>query len=485
MTIKVNTVVSSQLPEFVREDYPAFTHFLEAYYKFLSENENRSLEAINDIDTSTNAFVQNFKETLNIYGEANYPHIDNVLLTKKIKQLYTAKGTEPSIKFLMKILFDKNVQISYPWDQVLKPSDGKWQQETSIFISNVVGDANDLVGKTAFISATNSKIAIYVKYIQQIRDDVFEIFIDKNYYGNISVGNELSYDGVSGEIISTTTGYSIEKPGANFKVGDLITGTTVIGSLPIDQLLKVTSVDSNGGITGISIVKFNAGYSDEFFLLTSKDSRTNQSNVSVSKNNATQFSIPDDSSLDKYRDYGYIIDPNYWNVPYTNPTYAGTLIREFFQQTPNNQANISDFALIRFKIGAIARYQGYYTSNDGFLDDIIKIQDSYYYQKYSYLITLDERLQDYKAILKSYLHTAGTALFSEYQIQNTYKPGINGSISVDEYISKATYRTVNRSFTNEYVSANSIGGTIRINPYDAEQYFVDTYNPETYQTFTG
>jgi hypothetical protein len=321
--------------------------------------------------------------------------------------------------------------------------------------------------------------------VQEIRTGVFEVFIDKNYYGTISVDDTLSYDGVTGKILSTTTGYVVEKPGAGFKLGDLITGTTVIGSTTIDQLLKVTEIDSNGGIVGISIVKFNGGYSDQFFLLTSKENRVNQSSLSLTKDSALQFTVPDESSLDKYRDYGYMIDPNYWNIPYSNPTYAGTLIREFFSQTPNNQANVSDFALIRFKIGAVARYQGYYTSNDGFLDDIIKIQDSKYYQKYSYLLTLDERLQDYKAILKSYLHTAGTALFAEYQIQNTYKSNITGSISVDEYISKATYRTLNRSFTNEFVSADSLGGRIRINPYDAEQYFEETYNPETYQTFTG
>jgi hypothetical protein len=486
MTVNINTIVSSQLPEFVREDYPAFTQFLEAYYKFLAQDEGRILEDTTDIDRSADAFVEYFKNSLNVYGESNYPYIDNALFTKKIKQLYTAKGSEPAIKFLFKVLFNKEAQVSYPWDQVLKASDGKWQQETSIFVSLTSGQPNTLVGKRVYLYSQNVKIAVYVTRTQEIRPNVYELFIDKNYYGTISVGDALNYDGVNGTVIATTTGYVIEKPGSGYKVGDLITGTTVIGSIEVDQLLKVTAVNNNGGITRLSIVKFNAGYSDQFFLLTSKQSTLNQSTIELRKNGSLQFSIPDESNLDKYRDYGYIIDPNYWDVPYSNPTYTGTLIREFFEQTPNNQGDVSNFALIRFKIGAVARYQGYYTSNDGFLDDVVKIQDSYYYQRYSYLITLDERLQDYKAILKSYLHTAGTALFAEYQIQNTYKPGISGSISVDEYISKATFRTRNKSIINQYVSADDQGGRIRIDPYDAEQYFLeDTYNPETYQTFTG
>ena len=91
----------------------------------------------------------------------------------------------------------------------------------------------------------------------------------------------------------------------------------------------------------------------------------------------------------------------------------------------------------------------------------------------------------YKIYLKSFIHSAGLALYGEYQIQNTYNPGITGKIYVDQYTDKAVFKTINKTITKEFVSVNGAGGRITINPYDLESYFENTYNPETYSTFTG
>jgi hypothetical protein len=64
------------------------------------------------------------------------------------------------------------------------------------------------------------------------------------------------------------------------------------------------------------------------------------------------------------------------------------------------------------------------------------IQDSYRYQKYSYLITVDEKLEAYKSLIKSYLHPAGTALFGEYQIQNNFMAGVSATQELNKKIKK-------------------------------------------------
>lgn len=484
MTIKLKTVVSGQLPDFVREDYPLFTEFLEAYYDYLDQYEKRDLNDIRDLDNTVDSFIAYFKSELNIFGESSYDNIDQQLLLRKIKELYTSKGAEPAYKFLFKVLFNKNADISYPWNQVLKASDGKWKQETSIFVQIDSGNAEDLPGNNITIFGTNTRVKVYVERVALARNNVYEVFINKNYYGSINVNDTVKFGTFSGKIIPTTVKYVIENPGSGYKIGDIITASTIAGTTTINSLLKVTQINSNGGIVKLSTIKFGAGYSDDFFVLAAKSSFTNSSSITISKNAIQQFSIPDNSYLEKYTDFGYVINPNFAAVPYSDPTYAGTLLREFYTDTLNNQTS-TNYSLIRFVTGAVAKYQGYYTSNDGFLDDAIKIQDSYYYQKYSYLITIDERLSDYKTILKSYIHAAGTALFGEYQIQNAYAPGISGELFVDEYKSKATFTTINKNITNEFILTNDTGGRIRIDPYDAENYFDATYNPETYQNFTG
>jgi hypothetical protein len=46
---KLSSVVSRQIPEFIREDYPTFVAFVEAYYKYL-QDQGVDLTAVKDID---------------------------------------------------------------------------------------------------------------------------------------------------------------------------------------------------------------------------------------------------------------------------------------------------------------------------------------------------------------------------------------------------------------------------------------------------
>ena len=71
-------------------------------------------------------------------------------------------------------------------------------------------------------------------------------------------------------------------------------------------------------------------------------------------------------------------------------------------------------------MGALVKYPGYFESNNGFISDSIFIQDSRYYQAFSYVLKVDERLSSYKSAVKTMLHPAGMALFSEFNINNSY-----------------------------------------------------------------
>ena len=47
---KISTLVSRQIPEFVREDYPTFVAFVEAYYEWL-QTQLVDLAEVKDIET--------------------------------------------------------------------------------------------------------------------------------------------------------------------------------------------------------------------------------------------------------------------------------------------------------------------------------------------------------------------------------------------------------------------------------------------------
>jgi len=61
---------------------------------------------------------------------------------------------------------------------------------------------------------------------------------------------------------------------------------------------------------------------------------------------------------------------------------------------------------------------GYWKNNKGFVSDIMNIQDSYYYQDFSYEILVDRMLSVYEKIVKDLIHPSGIALFGRFRLKN-------------------------------------------------------------------
>jgi hypothetical protein len=493
---KLKTIVDRQLPEFVREDYPRFNAFVKAYFAYLDLTDERNLEELRDIDKTVYEYIIYINNEI---GFSNSPNatIDNIdprLFLRKSKSLFKSKGTEEAYRFLFKILFNKTVDISYPWDIVLKSSDGVWKQDTSIFVNVTSGNISSVLGNEIIIQTSGRQVKVSCERYELVRDNIYEVFIDKNFYGNIGINNTVTAGTMVGVTLSTTADYTILIPGKGYKVGDFIEGTVQVGDVTIRQLLKVTKVDGSekkdnkgdgviGGVEKFSIVKYGCGYLSDFILNASKSSlNLPNSKVELSKNSFPVLSYADDNYIGKYTESGAVSYPNYWDPVYSDPTYAGEIINLFSQTTAN--ANFTsdepNYVFIKFDLGAVTKYQGYYVSNSGFLDDAIKLQDSKYYQKYSYLLSSDQSLESYDSYIKSSVHPAGTAMFGEYQITNEYNPQISAELIIDEYISMATFRTINKDIDNEYVSMSDRGGA-RLNSYDLD--FVEpTHNPSVAST---
>jgi hypothetical protein len=70
---KVSLLINRQVPEFVREEYPVFISFLEAYYEFLENKQGtkkndlltkaKELKDISDVDISIEDFEEQFLNT--------------------------------------------------------------------------------------------------------------------------------------------------------------------------------------------------------------------------------------------------------------------------------------------------------------------------------------------------------------------------------------------------------------------------------------
>jgi hypothetical protein len=187
--LKTSILVNRQVPEFVREDYPLFIAFLEAYYEFLETKQGtqnndltqqaKNLRTISDVDDSLDKFESNFFNTYASLIPRDVA-VDKEFLIKNVLPLYLSKGSEASFKFLFRLLFNDEVTILQPRNNILRASDGKWTVDNilkietdirSIYVANGnTSSTATTTGNTTFILAQqvdSDKIQVYVNNVLQ------------------------------------------------------------------------------------------------------------------------------------------------------------------------------------------------------------------------------------------------------------------------------------------------------------------------------
>jgi hypothetical protein len=174
--LKTSLLVNRQLPEFVRDEYPLFQSFLEAYYEFL-ENEqgnqkndliakSKDLRFASDVDASVSSFEDNFFNTYASLVPRDV-QVTKEFLIKNVLPLYLSKGSEKSFKFLFRLLFSDEVELIYPKDNILRASDGKWT------VDNIINIETD-VRSIHVADGTNTAYTI----AQSVNPGEIEVFVD-------------------------------------------------------------------------------------------------------------------------------------------------------------------------------------------------------------------------------------------------------------------------------------------------------------------
>ena len=88
-----------------------------------------------------------------------------------------------------------------------------------------------------------------------------------------------------------------------------------------------------------------------------------------------------------------------------------------FTSTPSATSNAGDNnATFTVSINTLASTSGEYTNEDSLLSGKDKIQDSFYYQDYSYVLKTDISINEFRDPVKSFIHPAGWNLFGEISI---------------------------------------------------------------------
>lgn len=416
--MKTHLSVARQVPEFVRAEYPAFIEFLQAYYKWLEDEYSiGKLRDILDLDSTVDGFLEYFRKQLDIHGIT--ARTDDTSYIKNIKQLYTSKGSFAGIEFLFKILYDKPATVSQPWDVVFKASEGKWSQDSSLLVIITSGSVQNLVGNPIIVSDTDGRTyKTFVRDLNSRRTGVQELFVGR-FTPRSRLSTFTSEDGtVTGNILNTTTKAAVQRPGTGFRVGQVFPIDSATGS---GSLIKVKSVNAQGGITAVEVITFGTGYATDFNLIISATNAIDLASIS-SRIDIGTFSYITDDNANPQNHRGEIIKHDYTQsiTGYMeDPTYVGQTVAEITSQ-PGVQYDNEKYAIILARTGNLCVYPGYYLTGDNVIGDAVYIQDSNYYQVFSYVTSLEETIDKYSALLRRVLHPAGTKHFGNYQVNNQF-----------------------------------------------------------------
>lgn len=407
-TNKISSLVQSQFPQFVREDYPALVAFIQAYYQYLELEKNpqdilTNLMSYRDIDRTLDEFVSKF-EVQYINGLPKEVAGDKRRFIKHVQDLYNTKGTEESFRLLFRLLFNEEIELYYPKQQMLVASGGTWSQRASVKVALDAGVSSDCVNKKIKIFTNAGVINTYITDAVEQDDGTWELYINKNFGIDIQAGNRVTGLNFGATCLPTSVQAVILTGGAGFHVGQVFEINSVLGT---GTKVKVTAVDNGGAIKRLAFIQFGNGYESDF-------------QVSLDPNVRTSGAIdPYASYTNGFIESVLVTKVTYFSQDYADLTYSGQIIGSSYTDDyrPDNALDPSVVpAVVQFNIGALCQYRGEYTSAAGFLSDINVIQDGYQYQDFSYVIKTKQRIQDFASIVKKLVHPAGTAMFSEMDL---------------------------------------------------------------------
>lgn len=148
---KISALVQAQFPDFFKEDGQNFLSFMEAYYAYMETDGGatdavRKLESYRDIASTTEEFIDYFFNTLlpsvpvEVLG-------DKKLMAKYVKEFNQSRGTLAAYKLMFRAIYNEDIELNYPSDNVLKLSTSDWRIDRYL-ITNYNKETFKFIGKT-------------------------------------------------------------------------------------------------------------------------------------------------------------------------------------------------------------------------------------------------------------------------------------------------------------------------------------------------
>jgi hypothetical protein len=289
----ISPFIQSQFPVFYKEYGPNFIAFVRAYYEWMESTGgplgySRLMYSYADIDNTLDTFIQHFKNKYMLSIPESVV-VDKRLLTKHILDLYKSKGSLRAYELLFRILFNEDIQVYVPGNDVFKLSDNQYIIPKYIEVTDNKY-LNYLVGRT-IVDSTNSATAIVENYSTKVVNNrtinvltLSSVFGDFNYgqrifcsdlyvdsagntigtyeYNKLTPTQQSSYGlalttNTAPFIIGSLSSIGIENGGSGFNIGELL-GVSGDG---LGGIARVSSVRNESGKVSFTLLDGGSGYS--------------------------------------------------------------------------------------------------------------------------------------------------------------------------------------------------------------------------------
>ena len=451
----IAVTLSNQVAKFIRADSTStFVKFLEAYYKFLEQDQNpqeilQNARKYGDSEYTTDDLIEQFFKN---YGN----DIPRNLVTEKrnfikhFKDIYKTKGTEEAYKLLFRVMFNSNAEFYYPSESILKPSDGVWKKDTTIrVIADITGDNpfdfknTKIVGQTSNATATVDNVLKF--FIDGI--EVYELTIEnvKGVFGQEAiVGQKLVSVGlplvtITARSVPQLSKIEIIDGSAGYEEGQLV---NVNGG----GLGRINAVDAAGKIKSVRIIE--SGRYPILSSVAASSSTLAAPIVSPVPTGVSTGTVILYNNIGAYRSanvhglttgkYANIYFPLLSNVDEKSFTITSVLDskRFLFNYSDANiepSTEIELDATIKYtqpanlfaNIGIVKESTGYWLNSKGKLSELVYVhgpavnsidRNKIFYQPYSYVVKSDVSIGEWNSTVSQLVHPAGTEVFGEIYI---------------------------------------------------------------------
>jgi len=343
-TFNISSFVNDLIPEHIVFANPELVEFIKLYALYL-EKTNLSAYYLNQLDLQRDIDLIETELLTELQNEIGTPiprsfAADPRLFYKHLVDFYISRGTPESIKSFFRLIYDDDVEIYFPKDDMLIPSDGKWYDQSAKIKEN---PSNYTPSYTWDTSLTSD-----VTVIGFADDGGFLPIFDGDI---ITVATVIT----AGSFVSGTKYKIIVLTGTSQAQWNIAAGTNGI-TYEVDDTFTAADVGEGDG----TVIAVNGDY-EPGVTLTIEQAVSDGETYNLHKITFLDRTITSSDVVKSYR-------------------------------------------------------PGLFTVTDSFPSDKKFIQDSLFYQKFSYVLKTGRNIKDWKDAFIRLIHPSGFKFFGEILI---------------------------------------------------------------------